>query len=238
MWRAHPRAPPSGRILQPGCPGEPPGPGSPAWEACAAVTQEWKFTRQNLPGAPVESVQLIVVLKLAVDVGHPVQNQPPVGGPHQPHGAHSTPHAHGGNPAGGEGSGPVGTHPPSGTSASPSGLPFTKHGPLMTTLQAQEVMQGDTRQRTPGCLRQGPHLCLCLRDSAPICFHTEICLRFYLKNSALKNKTQTSTQFDNELIFVAAAELRATQASGSQFTDEAQRGQITPQGQTAGGDWS
>lgn len=40
----------------------------------------------------------LVVLKLAIDVGHPVQNQPPVGGPHQPYGTHGAPHAHCGNP--------------------------------------------------------------------------------------------------------------------------------------------
>lgn len=41
----------------------------------------------------------LVVLKLAGGRRHPVYNQPPVGGPHQPHGAHGAPHAHCGNPA-------------------------------------------------------------------------------------------------------------------------------------------
>lgn len=41
---------------------------------------------------------LIVLLKLAVDVRHPVQDQPPIRGPHQSHGTHSAPHAGRGDP--------------------------------------------------------------------------------------------------------------------------------------------
>lgn len=41
---------------------------------------------------------LIILLKLAIDVRHPVQNQPPVCGPHEPHGTHGTPHAGCGDP--------------------------------------------------------------------------------------------------------------------------------------------
>lgn len=46
--------------------------------------------------------RLIVLLKLAVDVRHPVQDEPPVRGPHQSHGTHSAPHAGCGHPGGTE----------------------------------------------------------------------------------------------------------------------------------------
>lgn len=49
-----------------------------------------------------DGVFLIILLKLAVDVRHPVQDQTPVRGPHQPHSTHGTPHAGSGDPGGTE----------------------------------------------------------------------------------------------------------------------------------------
>ena len=65
-----------------------------------------------------EVVSLVILLELAVDVGHPVQNQPPVSGPYQPHGTHSAPQARRGDPTRTAGIRPQG----SGLSAPPTQL--------------------------------------------------------------------------------------------------------------------
>lgn len=69
------------------------------------VQQEltWKETiPADIRGIQEGSVYLIILLKLAISIGHPVQNQLAVHGPYQPYRAHSAPHACCGNPGCGQ----------------------------------------------------------------------------------------------------------------------------------------
>lgn len=66
-------------------------------ESLGSSRCRWQEAAQQTSEGP-EVVSLVILLELAVDVGHPVQNQPPVSGPYQPHGTHSAPQARRGDP--------------------------------------------------------------------------------------------------------------------------------------------
>lgn len=66
-------------------------------ESLGSSRCRWQEAAQQTSEGP-EVVSLVILLELAVDVGHPVQNQPPVSGPYQPHSTHGTPQARRGDP--------------------------------------------------------------------------------------------------------------------------------------------